>query len=209
MPVICPTVTAKTPDEYKRQARTAMDIAKRIHIDLADGIFAPVRLISPGKIRLPSSVRVDVHLMYKKPEAQLNRLIELEPDLVILHAESEGNFVEMADRLHESGIKVGVALLPKTAPTVIEPALELIDHVLIFSGDLGHFGGTANLGLLKKAEYLKQRKPSLEIGWDGGINSTNVKRLVEGGVSVLNVGGYIQKADNPRAHFDSLDGLIR
>ena len=38
-----------------------------------------------------------------------------------------------------------MALLPTTPVSAITPALHMIDHVLIFSGDLGHYGGQADL----------------------------------------------------------------
>jgi pentose-5-phosphate-3-epimerase len=44
----------------------------------------------------------------------------------------------------------------------------------------------------------------LEIGWDGGINDRNISQLVFGGVDVLNVGGYIQNANNPERAYNSL-----
>src|SRR5690606_29724349 len=97
-----------------------------------------------------------------------------------------------------AGIAVGVALLAKTPVEVIEPALSEIDHVLVFSGSLGHFGGRANTHLLTKVLHLKQLKPSLEIGWDGGINDKNAAVLAAGGVDGLNTGASIHHAIAPR-----------
>ena len=84
---------------------------------------------------------------------------------------------------------------------------EAIDHVLIFSGNLGSYGGHANLDLLHTVRYLKNHKPGLEIGWDGGINSQNVAQLVFGGVDVLNVGAFIQNAENPEKAYLALDRI--
>jgi ribulose-phosphate 3-epimerase len=208
MATICPTVTAKNPEQYKTQLKRVLQFAKRVHIDIADGKFAPVNLVMAPHLGLPSKLHVDIHVMYQQPEKVIDDLIRLKPDMVITHAEAEGDFLKIARALHDNNIRVGVALLPKTHPKVIEPAINDIDHVLIFSGDLGHFGGTANMGLLKKADLLLAMKPELEIGWDGGINSTNIQRLVAGGVDILNVGGYIQHAENPEEHFDSLEKLL-
>jgi ribulose-phosphate 3-epimerase len=60
------------------------------------------------------------------------------------------------------------------------------------------------LKLLNKVTELRKLKPELEIGWDGGINVDNAKQLSEGGVDVLNVGGAIQKAEDPKAAYDKL-----
>lgn len=205
MAVICPTVTARDPHEYREQMERIARFAKRIHIDFMDGLFALSKSPSIDQAWWPHSIRTDLHLMYKRPDIYLDKLIELEPSLVVIHAEAEGEFGPFAEALHKAGIKVGVALLPKTQPALIEGSLDSIDHVLIFSGHLGQFGGKADLDLLDKAKRLKKLKPGLEIGWDGGINRQNVAALVEGGVDVLNVGGFIQKADNaPQAYKDLL-----
>jgi len=82
------------------------------------------------------------------------------------------------------------------------------DHVLVFSGNLGRHGGEADLGLLEKVRQIKAHHPEVEIGWDGGINDQNVKQLVEAGVEVLNVGGYIQKADDPEHAYATLKRVI-
>ena len=128
--------------------------------------------------------------------------------MVIVHAESDGNFVPFAELMHRHGIEVGVALKPKTPVELIRPALEWIDYVLVFSGDLGHFGGQADLALLDKVKLLRQLKPQLEIGWDGGINNVNAKALAAGGVDVLNVGGFIQHAADPRMAYGMLGRAV-
>lgn len=182
---------------------------KRLQLDLADGAFAPVKTVGLGQLSWPKGVQVDIHLMYKNPVAELRQLLALKPHMVIVHAEASGNFVDFSRVLHKFGIKVGVALLPKTPVKTVQPAMDHIDHILIFSGDLGHFGGTADLGLLVKAQTAKALKPTIEVGWDGGVNEHNAQFLVAGGVDVLNVGGFIQKASNPAAAYAKLKQSIR
>jgi ribulose-phosphate 3-epimerase len=147
--------------------------------------------------------------MYKRPFNYSYQLLHLQPKLIIVHAEAEGDFAAFADLAHQSGVKVGVALKPETKPQVIAQALDFIDHVLIFSGNLGHFGGKANTHLLVKVLHLKQLKPNLEIGWDGGVNDKNAATLAAGGVDVLNVGGYIQHAANPAEAYKTLEHTLR
>jgi ribulose-phosphate 3-epimerase len=182
--------------------------AARVHIDVADGIFTPVKLTPIDQIWWPGGVRADVHVMYQRPFAHAKLLIGLRPQLIIVHAEAEGDFVEFAELAHREGVEVGVALKPETSPDLIRPAIEWVDHVLVFSGNLGHFGGQANTHLLGKVLHLKQMKPSLEIGWDGGINNQNAATLASGGVDVLNTGGFIQHASDPKAAYETLQKLV-
>ncbi len=202
--VIAPSITANDPHEYRTQLENVAPFATRVHIDFMDGNFTPT--VSPALQQAwwPESAQADLHLMDKAPLEKLDIAISLKPRLVVVHAEASGNFVEMARKLHERGIKAGVALLQKTKPDAIKAGLEHIDHVLIFSGKLGYFGGTADLKLLNKVKKLKKWKASLEIGWDGGIDDSNIGRLIEGGVDVLNVGGFIQKSPSPANAYATL-----
>lgn len=208
MAVICPTVTTDEPHVFREQIEKVALFASRVHIDLADGELAPNKLLDPEKVWWPEAVTADIHLMYKRPIEVLRQLTALKPNLIVLHAEAEGNFLEMAKSLKENNVKIGLALLPHTEVSAILPVLDHIDHVLIFSGDLGHFGGRADLSLLGKVTELKTLNPALEIGWDGGINDQNVKSLVRSGVDVLNTGGYIQRAASPQEAYATLKGLM-
>lgn len=203
---ICPTITAANPEEYRAQMERIEPFAGRIHVDAADGKFAPRRLVNFDQIWWRGDRVVDLHLMYVWPTIHRDVILALAPRLVIIHAESEGNFAGFASILHHHGIEVGVALLPKTPASAIAPALAIIDHVLIFSGNLGHQGGShADLKLLDKARELKQLKPTLEIGWDGGVNDKNIAEIASAGVEVINVGGFIQKSDDPANAYSKLN----
>lgn len=203
-PTICPTVTADNAKTYSEQMEQIADYAVRVHIDLSDGLFTPNKLLEIDQVWWPGGVRADLHVMMKRPFEYTDEYLALGPQLVIVHAEAQGDFDAFAARMHTHGIETGVALLQDTPVEVIVSALPLIDHVLIFSGDLGYFGGKTDLGLLDKVKKLKQLKPSLEIGWDGGINEQNARALKDGGVDVLNVGGFIHKSQNPEAAYEQL-----
>jgi len=205
---ICPTVLASNADEYREQIERVARFASRVHLDLADGRFAPTKTISIDQVWWPGGMQADLHVMYQEPFKHAKLLFNLKPQLIIVHAEADGDFVSFAEEAHAQGVEVGVALKPETMPQMIEPALPWIDHVLIFSGHLGHFGGQANTHLLTKVLYLHRLKPQLEIGWDGGINDQNAHVLAAGGVEVLNAGGYIQHSSDPARSYEMLMRLI-
>jgi len=208
MPVICPTITAYSEDEYKDQVERIVHLATRIQIDLTDGIFTKERTVSPDQAWWPVGFKADFHLMYKNPASAVHTILQHTPHLIIVHAEAEGDFAAMADFCHQHQVKVGMALLQPTPADKILPAISHIDHVLIFSGNLGYQGGShVDFELLNKVKILKSQKPELEIGWDGGVNDQNVAELINGGVDVLNVGGYIQDAEDPARAFQALQRI--
>jgi len=206
---ICPTVCTDDPEVYKRQIEQTVTYAHRVHIDLSDGVFTPNKLTAIEDVWWPGGVRADLHVMYQKPFDHIEALISLRPQLIIVHAEAEGDFMEFAQQCHTHGIEVGVGLLPETTVEAIQPALEVIDHVMLFSGNLGHFGGHADMSLLGKAQKLRQLKPSIEIGWDGGVNDQNAKALALGGVQVLNAGGFLHGAKNPAVAYAQLLAAVK
>lgn len=204
---IVPTITTDDSATYKRQMTRLSSFAARVHIDLADGEFAPSVLTPIDEVWWYGNMQADVHVMFKQPFEHVATFVAMHPELVIVHAEAEGDFVSFAEELHKHGIQVGVALLPQTKAETIIPALEHIDHVLIFGGKLGYQGGKADLKNLKKVRVLRRHKPKLEIGWDGGINHENIEKLLRGGIDVMNVGGYIAKAVNPLAAYVTLKSI--
>lgn len=204
MPVICPAILASDKEQYHRQMEKVAGFAERIQIDLTDGDFAKNPTLKPEDAWWPVGIKADFHLMYRRPEKAINIVLEHKPNMIIVHAEADGHFVGFANRLHSLGIKIGVALLPSTPVNAISTAIGFIDHVLIFSGDLGNYGGRANLDLLRKANELKTAKPDIEIGWDGGINIQNVSQLASGGVDVFVVGGFLQDSPNPERDYRAL-----
>jgi pentose-5-phosphate-3-epimerase len=204
MPVICPAILAADETQYRRQIEKVGRFAERIQIDLTDGDFAGNKTVSPEQAWWPVGVKADFHLMYKDPTGAARAILEHKPNMLIVHGEAEGNFASFVSLCRGAGVKVGVALLARTPVDMILPALDSIDHVLIFSGELGRFGGHVNLDLLNKVNDLRQHRKDIEIGWDGGINDQNISQLAFGGIDVFNVGGFIQSSDDPEKAYQSL-----
>ena len=208
MAVICPTVTAFDPHEYRKQMERLQPFAKRVHIDLMDGEFAPTK--SPGldKVWWPEEFTADIHLMYRRPMDEMDQLLKLKPNLVVIHAEAEVHYIDFAAKLHQAGIKAGLAILRNTPVESGVNIMRTFDHALVFSGDLGRHGGQADLSLLDKVRAIREHYPEIETSWDGGITDQNARQLVETGVDVLNVGGFIQKSDDPSAAYAKLESVI-
>lgn len=210
MAVICPTITAYEPHEYREQIENIQKFTRRVHIDLMDGEFAPTKSPSLSHVWWPHHMIADIHLMYQRPMDYIEELIKLKPHMVIVHNEVDVHHMHFAAELHRHGIKTGLALLSDTPEEWAEQIMHSFDHLLIFSGNLGYQGGSSvNLFLLEKIKKAKAHHPEIEIGWDGGINDENALQLVKGGVDVLNVGGFVQKAENPQAAYAKLEAALK
>lgn len=205
---ICPTVTAFDLPTYTQQLATITAFADRIHLDFMDGVFAPTSSPSLDVIGLPHGPLVDIHLMYQEPMDALERLIHLKPHMVIVHNEAHVHHMHFVAELHKHNIKAGLAILQDTPIEHAYQIMHSFDHVLVFSGNLGHHGGTADLGLLDKVRKIRQHHFDAEIGWDGGINDQNAKQLTDAGVDILNVGGFVQKSSDPYRAYATLVAIV-
>ena len=209
MSLICPSVTPSSPDPHVyREQIERVSFAPRVQIDLMDGDFAPHKNLNPIQVWWPDGMQADIHLMYRRPSEHLETLISLSPHLILLHAEAEGDIPSYLEHIRKFGIKAGVAILPDTSIESVYGCIEVSDHVLLFSGNLGEFGGKADPGLLEKVPQIRAISPGIEIGWDGGANADNVQALAAGGIDVINVGGAIQRAADPKQAYEELCSLV-
>lgn len=207
---ICPTITAETPDDYMRQMELVEPFATRIHVDITDGDFAPHKLVNFDQVWWRGNRTIDLHVMHRYPTDHVEIILAMAPRLVIVHAEAEGNLMGFIQHLHHHGIEVGLAILQRTRVEDIAPALPAIDHLLVFSGNLGYQGGSeADMELLSKVRKVRELKPTIEIGWDGGVNDQNVREIAEAGVDVINVGGFIHNSGNPAGAYATLKALVQ
>jgi ribulose-phosphate 3-epimerase len=202
--VIAPSITVETVDQYKSAVDRYHPFAQRVHIDISDGEFAPSFLLGESQLWWPKEWEVDIHAMVARPSEHLAQLIALKPSLIIFHAETAEDPIGVINQVKAAGIKAGIALLRPTVPSTVAEAIKIADHVMIFSGELGKYGGTASLMQLEKVRLVKAINPIVEIGWDGGVSIENAYTLTQGGVNVLNTGGALSEGDDPGGTYNIL-----
>ena len=204
MSVIAPAVLTETNEQYQQYMQTVQGFAERVHIDITDGEFAPTFTISENDMFWPQNVQADIHAMVARPSEHVQQIAAKKPHMIIFHAEASEDLARIIQYVHQCGIKAGIALQRQTVPDTVAPLIEMVDHVMIFSGDLGHYGGTASLMQLEKVRLIRALRPNVEIGWDGGVTVENAFTLKQGGVDVLNVGSTIAKSEDPAEMYKKL-----
>lgn len=204
MSVIAPTILCETPDDYKLTVERLHPFAERVHIDITDGEFAQSFTVGVDQLWWPAEWTVDIHAMVARPSEYVHALIELKPHTIVFHAEVAEDLLPIMNLIKQAGIRAGVALLRPTVPNTVKEYIEIADYVMVFSGDLGHYGGTASLMQLEKVRLIRNIHPEVEIAWDGGANIENAFSLAQGTVDVINVGGAINKSDDPAGIYKKL-----
>lgn len=204
MSVIAPAILVETADEYKASVDRLHPFVQRVHIDISDGEFAPTFTIGVDQLWWPQEWVVDIHAMVARPIEYVDMLTALKPNSIIFHVEAVADIVPVLQKVKQAGIKAGIALQRQTVPATVEAAIKEADHIMVFTGTLGQYGGVASLMQLEKVRLIKMINPTAEIGWDGGVNVDNAYTLTQGGVDVLNVGGAIARADDPARMYATL-----
>lgn len=201
---IVPAILTNDPNKYKAYVNVVNEFTKRVHIDVADGQFVPSSTLPDGALWWPKDWTVDLHLMAAKPSEHIAQIIKLHPSLCVIHAESGEDIMPVLAQLKQNDIKAGVSIIAQTFPGDFKDAISIADHVLIFAGALGQQGGIADLFLIEKVKLIREISPSVEIGWDGGANLSNVRMLAHADIDVINVGSAISTAPDPAAAYAEL-----
>jgi ribulose-phosphate 3-epimerase len=181
--------------------------ADLIHVDVMDGHFVPNITIGPPvvkSVKRVAKVPLDVHLMITDPDRYAEAFVEAGADMLSVH-------VEVLPHLHRTiafikglGVKAGVVLNPSTPSTAIEEVAGDVDFVLIMSVNPG-FGGQKFIPKsLQKVAAIRtildsagNRNAPIEI--DGGVDLSNISRVVEAGVEIVVAGSAIFNAPDPTA----------
>mgnify|MGYP006079998493 FL=1 len=174
------------------------------HIDIMDGVFVPN--ISFGMPVLKAITQhakktVDVHLMIVDPDRYIKTFADLGSDVLTVHYEACTHLHRTLQAIKAEGMKAGVALNPHTSINVLEDTINDIDLVCIMSVNPG-FGGQSFIeNTYEKVKQLKalitSKGASTLIEIDGGVTSSNAKKLKEAGADVLVAGSFVFKSSEP------------
>ena len=181
------------------------------HIDVMDGVFVPN--ISFGFpvisfIKKHAKKPLDVHLMIVQPERYISEFKKAGADILTVHYEACTHLHRTIQQIKLEGMKAGVSLNPHTPVNVLSEIICDVDMVLIMSVNPG-FGGQSFIeNSYQKVKELKEliakkgSKAIIEI--DGGIDTSNVKKLAEIGVDVFVAGSSVFKSENPSKTIEEL-----
>ena len=196
MTQIIPAILTDSSVKFKDLVLRLESYAKRIHVDIADGVFVPNKTIRGyEEIKdVENSVKFDVHLMVVKPQDILKEWLHTYADRIIIHVESECNLGELISEIHQNKKQVGLALNPETDTSRIEPFVDKVDFFQFMTVHPGFQGGQFVQEVVNKVAMFRDKYKGIMIMCDGGITPVTTPGLVKAGASVLVSGSYIIKS---------------
>jgi ribulose-phosphate 3-epimerase len=206
MASVVPAILAEDPADFTAKFNRVKGFARRLHVDIADQAFTGTRTINLAQLQLPQ-LPCDLHLMLQTPQDHLETVISLHPHLAIIHFEADGNKAALFKSWAAAGIKTGLALLPKTPVATAAALIKAADHVMVFTGHLGFYGGLMQVGVLPKIKEVKHLNPKAEVSVDGGVNGETARLALQAGADVLISGAFIVSATEPLTAFNALSAL--
>lgn len=207
---IIPAILTDSPSDFQNKLKKVKGLADWLQIDVMDGKFVrnkSVSLRDLSKIKIP--LKIEVHLMVENPENYFADCQKLGVKRVIWHVEGTVYPKKVLRQAAKYKFQKGMALNPQTPVNKIKPYFKQIDTVLLLGVTPGWQSQKFQPRILKKIIQLRKISKKIKIGVDGGVNASNIKKIVKAGADNLVVGSYLVKAKNTREKFRLLKEALR
>jgi len=177
-----------------------------IHVDVMDGKFVNNTNLNLEAFRILkeyTKIPIVAHLMVLNPLDYIEKIIKF-IDIFLFHIESDGDKLNIINKIKKYDKEVGIVLNPDTGVSEIIPYFSVLDYILLMSVYPGWSGQKFIPETIKKinklAEYRK--KYNFKIIVDGGVNCENARELIN--VDILSSSSTILNAENPNFIIKSL-----
>ncbi len=205
---VVPAILTEDPKALETMVRQAEKFTNYVQVDIMDGQFVPSRSITwEHIIKLPMKLRWEAHLMVLSPENQFDGFKRAGAQKVVFHYEATNSPREVISKARRLGLEVGIAINPETPVSAILPLTSEIDSVLFLSVNPGFYGSKYIPEVLDKLMELRNARPDVEIGIDGGIKESNIVQVARSGADVIFVGSAIFMQPGPAESFRHLVAL--
>ena len=182
--------------------------ADYIHVDVMDGNFVPNISFGPPVIRAvkkaAGNVPLDVHVMMLEPIRFIEPLKKAGADMITVHYESASDINATLDAIKNAGLKVGVAIKPKTPLDAILDLLDKVDMVLIMAVEPGFGGQSFMERVLPKIQEIRKHRADIDIEVDGGVDFSTVSLAAQAGANVFVAGSAVFGSENPNDAIETL-----
>lgn len=175
-----------------------------LHVDVMDGKFVPNITIGLPVVKSLAKVTklpIDCHLMIEEPSRYAVEFVKAGAAMVSVHVEADVHLQRTLTAIREAGAKSGVAINPATSLMTLEEALPFADYILLMSVNPG-FGGqkfiNTSLDKLRRLRaMIQERGLDTRIEVDGGVDASNIAKVVEAGAEIIVAGSAVYGKGKP------------
>lgn len=210
-PILAPSILSA---DFARLADEIADVAPAVewlHVDVMDAHYVPNLTIGPPvvrRIRACTDLYLDAHLMITDPRTYAPQFVAAGCDSVTFHPEVDDDPAELIDRLHEDGVRAGVAVKPGQPLSMVTELLDRIDLLLIMTVEPG-FGGQAFRSevvpkIAEADRYRREHGLDFRLEVDGGIGPETVGACAEAGADTFVAGSAVFDREDRRAAVDAI-----
>ncbi|MEO6609904.1 MAG: ribulose-phosphate 3-epimerase [Aestuariivirga sp.] len=189
-----------------------------LHIDVADGHFAPAMLFFPdlvAAIRKISKTPIHVHLMTADNIllSQIEQFSEAGSDLISIHVENAAVANAALDLLDKRNVASGMVLKVETPVEAVTKFLPRLRFLTLLGTAIGVKGqglddqATTRLGTAKKLITASGAKHRIVLAADGGIREHTVPLLRGAGAETVVLGSLAFGAPDLQARMNWLHSL--
>ena len=201
---IIPAIMTESDEEFVRQVHMLERAGvKRVHLDIADGIFVPRRTIMGHEQlrRIDTSLIFDIHLMVHAPERQCALWCDTpHTSRFLVHVEATRAFAQIGEHTHAMGKQLGASINPETGAHRLEEVLGSVDMVQFMTVHPGAQGRSFVPEALDRVTEFHASHPDIPIIVDGGVTPQTAPACVSAGATCLVSGSYVMRAtDTARA----------
>lgn len=186
-----------------------------LHIDVADGHFAPALLFFPDLVaglRALTAIPIHVHLMVDAAVllSQIDQFAEAGADLISVHVEN-ANAGDGLQRIAAHGLKAGMVLRVETPVAKAAEWVSRLDMLTLLGTAIGVKGQgldpTAGARLGEAAALIAGAGRRVILAADGGIRDTTVPLLRGAGAETVVMGSLAFGAPDLAERMRWLHGL--
>ncbi|KAF9976437.1 RIBULOSE-phosphate 3-epimerase [Actinomortierella ambigua] len=170
-----------------------------LHMDVMDGHFVPNMTIGAPVISCLTKhvdAFLDCHMMVSEPEKWVDDFAKAGASLYCFHIEATKDASALIDKIHQAGMKAGVAVKPKTPISTVMDLGDKMDMCLVMTVEPGFGGQRFMAECMPKVKELRAKYPNLDIEVDGGVAMENIDMAAEAGANVIVAGTSIFKAED-------------
>ena len=174
-------------------------LADILHIDVADGVFAPSYLFFPDLvkgIKKKSDIPLHVHLMCDRRSllSQIDQFALAGASLISIHVENGDILPDAFNKLTKLEISIGLAVCISTPIEAINPYIEVLDSLTLMGTEIGVKGqeldSSATRRLKKAKSMLLSRSAEHRciLAADGAIREHTIPDLYKSGADSVVMG---------------------